>query len=274
MRIMNRYASAAAVFAAVAMAACEKTAVQVIDAPELPASQVRFFNFAVGGPAINFYANTTKVTAISSATCSPTPTDTVQQRVCRENGAESTNGVAVGGVGSGGLYAALQPGDYTLKGTIAATVDKDLAVATLPTTLTAGKIYSFYTSGFYNTGTKSEEAFIVEDALPDLDWTKAIIRFVNASSNSSPMTLTSRDSSTKLETAIGAAVAYKAAGTFVSIVPGVYELYTTNTGSATKVIQRTGVTFAPGRIYTVSARGDITVGTGANARALDNTANR
>ena len=274
MRIMTRYSSAAALLAAVALAACEKTAVQRIDAPELPAAQVRFFNFGHGTPAINFYANTTKMTAISSSACSPTPTDTMIQRLCRESGQESTAGVAYGGVGSGGLYAAIAPGDYTLKGTIAAATDKDLAVATLPTTLAANKIYSFYTSGPYNTTTKTVDAFIVEDPIPERNWDMVQVRFVNGSFNSSPMTLTTRDSTTKIETAIGGATTYKSAGTYVTIAPGTYELYTTVAGSGTKVIQRTGVTFAAGRIYTITARGDITLATGTNAKALDNTANR
>lgn len=273
-RMMTRYRATVAALAVVALAACEKTAVQVIDAPELPAAQVRFFNFGHGAPGLNFYANTTKMTAISSATCSPTPTDTVQQRLCRETGAESTTGVAYGGVGSGGLYAGIAPGDYTLKGQIAAATDKDLVVASLPATLAAGKIYSFYTSGPYNTTTKTVDAFIVEDPLPAQDWAVAQIRFVNASFNSSPMMLTVRDSTSKVETAIGTTVAYKAAGTFVSVPAGLYQLYTTNAGSGTKVIQRDGVTFSAGRIYTVTARGDITLATGTNAKALDNTANR
>jgi hypothetical protein len=271
---MTRNSLVAGLLAVAALAACEKNAVQTIDAPDLPSAQVRFFNFAVGGPALNFYANTTKMTAISSSTCSPTPTDTVQQRICRDAGAESTSGVTYGNVGSGGLYAGIQPGAYTLKGTIAAATDKDLAVATLPVTLENGKIYSFYTSGIYNSGTKTEEAFLVEDPIPALDWSNAIVRFVNASSNSSPMTLTARDSTAKTETAIGGAVAYKGAGTFVTIPGGLYELYTTVAGSGTKVIQRTGVTFSAGRIYTITARGDITVSSGAAAKALDNTANR
>jgi hypothetical protein len=273
---MTRSFPAAALLAALALAACEKTAQQLIDGPADPTTQaqVRFFNFGVGGPSVNFYANTTKMTAISSALCSPTPTDTVQQRICREGGQESTTGVAVGGVGSGGLYAGIAPGQYTITGKIAATTDKDLAVATLATTLEANKIYSYYVSGIYNTATKTEDSFIVEDPIPAIDWAKAPVRFVNAISNSSAMTLVARDSSTKTETTIATGTAYKSAGAFVSLTPGIYEFYTTVAGSATKVIQRTGVTLTAGRIYSLSARGDATLATGTNARSLDFTANR
>ena len=280
MRIMNRYATAAALLAVAALAACDKNTIRDIDGPvgpDLPASQIRFFNFGVNAPSMNFYANTTKVGGINSSTCSPTPTDTVQQRICREAGGEATTGIAYGSVAGGGLYSALQPGAYTLKGTIAATTDKDLAVASVPFTLDPNKVYSYYVSGFYNTTAKTVEAFVVEDPLPAQNWSKAIVRFVNAISNSNPMTLTVRDSTSKVETAIGTTVAYKSAGTFVAVDPGVVELYTTVAGSGTKVIARTGVTLVAGRIYTVTGRGDITLpytGTATNRPFLDVTANR
>ena len=279
-RTMTRYRAAAILVAGVSLAACEKNAVQKLAGPvgdaNIPSVQIRFFNFGLNAPAVNFYANTTKVTAVSSATCSPTPADTTQQRICRETGAEATTGVAYGGVGSGGLYAGLAPGDYTLKGTIAAATDKDLAITSVAATLTANKIYSYFVSGVYNTTTKTADAFLIEDPLPAIDWANAQIRFVNASHNSSPMQLTVRDSTTKVETVIGSGTtAYKSAGTFTAIPGALYQLYTTVAGSATKVIQRDGVTFNAGRIYTITARGDITVGgTATNARALDNTANR
>jgi len=47
-------------------------------------------------PGVNFYANSTKITAISSVT-----------------GAESTTGTAYGGAANGGLYSAIAPGSYT-----------------------------------------------------------------------------------------------------------------------------------------------------------------
>jgi hypothetical protein len=277
-RIMNRYASAAAALAVLALTACEKNTIVDITKPVIPTTQVRFFNFGVNAPQLNFYANETKMAAINSSLCSPTPTDTVQQRICRESGQESTTGIAYGAVGASGLYSVIEPGPYTLKGTIAATTDKNLAVASLPVTLDANKVYSFYVSGFYNTTTKTVDAFIVEDPIPAIDWEKATVRFVNAISNSSPMTLTARDSTTKIETAIGGTgtVAYKGAGTYTGIAPGTYELYTTVAGSGTKVIKREGVVLSAGRVYTISARGDITVvsTTATNRPFLDNTANR
>jgi hypothetical protein len=275
---MNRYPAVAALLCAVAIAACEKNGVQDITMPAAPIAQIRFFNFGVGAPSVNFYANTTKLTATGSSACSPTPTDTVQQRICRETGAESTTGVSygAGSVASTGMYSALTPGEYALKGTIAATTDHDLPVATVTTTLDADKYYSYYVSGVYNTGAKTVEAFVVEDPIPVFDYSVAKVRFVNAISNSSPMALIIKDKVTPFaDTPIGGDVAYKSAGDFVSVVPGSYDLRTT--GTTSNLPTRASVTFAAGRVYTITARGDITVsstGTATNRPFLDNTVNR
>ena len=101
-RIMNRHKFLTALVCAAALAGCEKNGPQDITGP-LPSARIKFFNFGVSSPAVNFYANTTKFTAISSAACSPTPTDTMIQRVCREGGQESTAGVAQGAAAAGGF---------------------------------------------------------------------------------------------------------------------------------------------------------------------------
>jgi hypothetical protein len=82
------------------------------------------------------------------------------------------------------------------------------------------------------------------------------------------------------EYAIGAEVTYKGAGAFTAIPAGVYDLSTRYTGLTTNAMTRTGVSFVFGRVYTVTARGDITVAAtptacgSANKTCLDNTANR
>ena len=90
---MINFRSLAAPFCAVVLSACGKDAVQTIAAPATGAD-IKFFNFGVNAPGVNFYANDTlKVTATSSTT-----------------GQESTTGTAYSGVGNAGLYAALAPG--------------------------------------------------------------------------------------------------------------------------------------------------------------------
>jgi len=249
----------AVLLAAATLTSCDKNAVQDIAGP-IANSRVRFFNFGVNAPGVNFYANTSKLTAISSTT-----------------GAESTTGVVYGGVGGSGFYSAIAPGAYTFTGKIAAATDKDLAIASVTATVEDGKAYSFYMSGFYNTTAKSVEGFVVlDDYAPAIDYANASVRFVNAISNSSPMVLYAKNTTSLTETALGAAVAYKGAGAFTTIPGGVYDLNTRLSGSSANVISRTAVSFSAGRVYTISARGDITVvsTTATNRPILDNTANR
>ena len=255
----SAFASLAILLLASPLASCDKNAVQDITGP-VAASRIKFFNFGVNAPAVNFYANDAKITAISSS-----------------SGIESTSGVAYGSPGSGGFYSAIAPGAYTLSGKIAATTDKDLAISQVNATIADGKSYSFYQSGFYDAASKKIDGFLVEDPIsPTIDYSVAVVRFVNAISNSSPMTLYAKNQTTGEEIAVGGPVAYKSAGAFTNLPGAVYDLSTRVAGSSTNAIVRTAVSFSAGRVYTISARGDMTVtSTTATTRPfLDNTLNR
>ena len=261
---MTRYSSIAALLFASLLAACGEKEVQSLTGTD-PHGRVRFFNFGVNAPSVNFYADATKMTAVTSTT-----------------GTESTAGIAYGVVAAGGAYATIDPGQHALTGRIAAATDKDLPISSVTTTVEDGKYYSFYQSGFYNTTTKNVESFVVEDNFPiSPDSTLATVRFVHAISNANPMTLYAKSTTAgSTEVPVGAEVTYKGAGAFVTIPPGVYDLSTRYTGSATNAITRTGVSFVGRKVYTITARGDIAVApttTGcvaANRTCLDNTANR
>jgi hypothetical protein len=243
-----------------ALYSCEKNAVQDITG-DPPQARIKFFNFGLGAPGVNFYANDTKMTAISSTTA-----------------VESVTGVVYGGVGAGGLYSSIKPGSYVFSGRISALVDKDLPIANITATIAADKDYSFYLSGVYNTTSKTVDGFVIEDAFPaKLDTGVAYVRFVNAIHNSSPMILYAKNTNTTAaEIAVGAAVAYKAGGAFITVPNGVYNLSVRNSGSATNLFTRTSVSFSRGRVYTIGARGDITIvsTTAVNRPFLDNTLNR
>jgi hypothetical protein len=260
---MHTHRSVAALLCAVVLSSCDlfdKSAVQTIAGPVPAGARIRFFNFGVNAPGVNFYANDTKITAITSAT-----------------GTESTLGVAYGAVGLGGFYSAIEPGQYTLSGRIAATVDKNLAISNVPATLETGKFYSAYQSGFYNTTAKTVDGFIVEDDFAaQIDYSVAYVRFVHAISNANPMTLYVRNPTSGEEITVGAERSYKGAGAFTAVPSGVYTVITRYTGSPTNVISRADVSFSAGRVYTIGARGDITVvsTTATNRPFLDNTANR
>lgn len=259
---MKRHTTTLAAFlCAGLLSACGKAEVRDISGPPPAASRIKFFNFGVNAPGVNFYADAAKMTAITSAT----------------PGVESTTGVTYGNAGAGGVYTAIAPGDHTFTAKIAATTDKDLAISTVTATIADGKFYSFYMSGFYNATAKTVEGFVVEDPVVEpTDFTAATVRFVNAISNSSPMTLYAKNTVTGVEVAVGGAVAYKGAGAFTPLTRAVYDLSTRLTGSTTNAIVRTGVSFLGGRVYTIGARGDMTVvsTTATNRPFLDNTANR
>jgi hypothetical protein len=189
---MNLFRASVVLLCAAALTACEADGVRDLTGP-LPSARVKFYNFGVGAPGVNFYANDTKMTAIASAT-----------------GTESTVGVNYGGVAAGDRYTAIQPGQYTFSGRIAAATDKDLAVSNAAATIEDGKFYSFYQSGIYDTATRTADAFVVEDALPrGINWSQSYVRFVHAISNAAPMTLYAKHTVTGAETAIGGMVAYK-----------------------------------------------------------------
>lgn len=259
---MNRHTTTlAALLCAGLLSACGKAEVRDISGPPPAASRIRFFNFGVNAPGVNFYAGATKMTAITSAT----------------PGVESTTGIVYGGVGAGGAYSAIAPGDYALTGKIAAATDKDLAISTVTATIADGKYYSFYMSGFYNTTTKTVEGFVVEDpVVPPTDFSVATVRFVHAISNADSLTLYAKNTVTGVEVPVGALVAYKGAGVFTALPTAVYDLSARLKGSTANAVTRTGVSFLGGRVYTVGARGDITVvsTTATNRPFLDNTPNR
>lgn len=274
---MTMHKSIAALLSVAALASCdyEKNAVQDITGV-LPAAGVRFFNFSVGAPSVNFYANDTKMTAILTATCSGvTVSDT-----CRTTGSEATTGVVYGNVGAGGLYSGIEPGQYTLTGRIAAATDKDLAISSLAATIESGKKYSYYMSGFYNTAAKTTDVFLVEDPFPaEIDWTAADVRFVHAISNANPMTLYARQVESGVEYPIGGEVGYKGATGFTKLPNGSYTLRTSYAGG-TNAMTRVAVSFSAGTVYTITARGDIltaptTTGCATtNRTCLDYTPNR
>lgn len=255
-------------------AACEKNAVQLIAGPQSGGANVKFFNFSVGSPSVNFFINDKKVTAVGNTACfSLDSLVNSNINLCSTTGIEATTGTAYGGAGNGasGWYSDVAPGPASISSRIATTVDKNLPIATLPTTVADKKFYSFYLSGIYNAATKSADSFIVEDVLPAQDFNVAHVRFVNASSTTEPMILYAKNRVTNEEVAVGGATAYKSGGAFVALPIGSYDLSTRTVGSTASVFTRTAVAFSGGRTYTIAARGNTASST---TMLLDNTANR
>lgn len=257
---MSRLKPIAVLVCAAALASCDafdKNAVQDITGP-MPTSRVKFFNFGVGTPGVNFYANDVKMTAISST-----------------SGTESTTGVNYGGAGANGMYVAIDPGQYTFSGRIAATTDKDLPISNVSGNIETGKYYSVYQSGIYDGTAKTVDGFIIEDAMPTgtIDFSVAHVRFVNAISNGTgDLNLFAANAQTAAaEIPIGGEVAYKGAGAFVTVPAGIYNVRARYTGAGTNLITRNTLSFVGGRVYTIAARGNTAT---ASTLALDFTQNQ
>lgn len=249
----------------------DKTAVQdITDPSDAATTRVKFHNFAPSSVGVNFYANDKKVTAISSTRCSPTPA-AADVEACRTTGFELATGTTYSNAAASGLYVSLDPGTTTLAAKIAGTAT---VVSSLSQSLEAGKFYTFVMSGIYNTTAQTAEAFVVEDPIPTtLDYSVATVRLVNAVSNATgPLNLIAINTTTTTATNVGAAVAYKAAGAFVTLPPGIYDFDVRYTGASTNLIpRRTGLALEPGRVYTLTARGSTAT---ASTLGLDFTSNQ
>lgn len=272
---MNRFRLLTVLLGGAALASCGKGGPVDLVATA-PNARVKFFNFGVNAPGVNFYANDSVVTAIGSTACTPMPAPPADS-TCRSQGVRATTGTTYSNAAAGGLYSSIAPGQYTLTGRIAATTDNGLTVASVSTTVAGGKAYSFYVSGIYSTTSKTVDAFVVEDNYPQtVSPDTTYLRFVNAISNAGTLTLYLRDPTTLAVAPVGTAQAYKGAGSFVAFYGGgAVDLVVRTAGATTNAITRTGLSFSPGRVYTITARGDITVtsSSATNAPSLDNTAN-
>lgn len=262
----------AVLLSAALLASCDlfgDTGVRDLTAP-LPSARVKFHNFSPSSVGVNFFANDVKMTAVLTTACTA-PTTAADSTACATTGIESATGVTYGGTASGGRYDAIDPGQYTFAAKIASKPD---VVSTTAGTVAAGKYYSFFLSGIYNTTTKAAESFLIEDPVPtgDPDYTVATVRFVNAVSNGTgDLNLSVTNTETSTATVIGGAVAYKTGGVFVTVPAGTYNLAARYTGSSTNVISRTAVSLLGGRVYTITSRGSTAT---ASTLGLDLTENQ
>lgn len=264
MKSLNIYS--AVLLLSVLCASCKKDGITEIATTNTDGgAQIKFFNFGVNSPGLNFFANNGKVSAIVSAT-----------------GTEASTGVVYGTVFPTTNYSLLNPAQYTFQGMVPAlaALNPNTVVATLSSALEANKFYSLYTCGIYNATAKSTDAFIVEDKIPVSNATSANVRFVNTISNANGgLNLVVKNTTTLTEQVLATNIPYKGASEFVLVPNGVYEIYARYPGNPANIISRNGtsvVSFIAGRTYTLSSRGDITVTgtTAANRPFLDNTSNR
>jgi hypothetical protein len=257
----------AVLLCAASLSACDKNAVQDITTPITGGAFVRFQNYGVNAPGVNFYANEQKVTAVSSTSCTP-PTDPK----CSTTGIESATGVAYGGSANGANYEMLAPGQYTLSSRIAALADNGLVISSTSAPLTAGKYYTYFVSGIYNATAKTADAFIIEDNLPtSFDYTKSYIRIVNASVNSPTISASTQLQGATDIVSVATALAYKSASPIVTVAPGLSDV-TITIGTITATAK--GLNLFAGHVLTLALSGDATATTGANVLTIRAVYNR
>lgn len=230
---------------------------------EIVGAKIRLYNFAIGGPTVNFYSNEVKISAVGSS-----------------NALEALGGVVYGGEYPSNQYALAPAGNRN----ILAITPMNLAVngavttATIPADLADGKFYSIYTSGIYNTVDKKSEGFYVEDVFPQtIDTAGAYVRIVNPCPNSSIRLLLQKTQTVAgvktiiEEVEVGSDVEYQKASPFLLIKPGAWELVLTDKNSG-KTATRAATGFLKQRVYTLSLRGNIV--TGSPAAFIDFTTNK
>lgn len=240
----RKYRILTPLFFSVLICGCKKNAIHEISKPISGGAFIKYFNFAVNSPTVNFYADNTKVSASLSTTGVESP----------------TTGVAYSAVyPSANAYSLIAAGTYEFKAKIPSTAsaDADLAITAIKKQVEDGKSYSLYTCGLYDSATKKTDVFIIDDELPPVDNSAAYVRFVNSSYNANPVNLTFRNKTTSSETVVAANVAYKSASPFQKMPDGVYELILSYPNSKDIIVARKDVNIINANVYTFSLRGDI-----------------
>ena len=249
---------------------CEKNAVTDITVP-YSGAQLKYYNFAINGPTVNFYANDIKTTATLTA-----------------SGVESAAGVNFGGlvplrgyslapIGSV-KFSSLTPSTMVVNNALGQ--GPNIETSTVTKTVEDGKNYSYYTSGIYDYVTKKSDAFIIDDTLPAADTSIAYIRVVNPGHNTTALSLELTQTITNVNPSIPpivivttpiTSVAYKTASAYIPVKQGSYTLRLIDSPSG-KVVTRAATSFLKGRLYTFTLRGNLITGT--PAPFLDFTENR
>ncbi len=238
------------------LGACEKNTIEEHYAPTTAGAHVKMIHAAQEAPMVNMYFGNEKITALAPVV---TTTDTIVTGL-------SYAGTAVFPASYG--YANVPAGSYevqmidtTSKRGSADVISKTSATLNDKTPYTAfliGKLGAF-------------ETIVVEDKLPEGDYTKAYIRFVNVMADAPAFDVKAVNKATADAPApveVGTNVAYKGSTGYVAIVPGTYDFPIYVAGSSTPYTTMTGVAPSAGRVYTFYTRGVYTAKPATTNRVL------
>jgi hypothetical protein len=224
--------------------ACEKdnfvenTPYSVIAEGDPSFSYVKFLNMTPGSPSVNFFVNDVKISGVY-------------------NTASTDNGYGYSGLFPSLGYAAINPGSNVLKANItgSAVADAGLNVLTATSDFAAGKYYSIFTTGVYDTTAKKiPSSLVIEDIEPALDTAKIFLRVINLYAGGPNIDLLQAGTNQKLISN----VSFNAASAFVEIPnPGKENTYNLNLSGSDALLKASilKLTLTKGRAYTFIIRG-------------------
>lgn len=240
----------------------------VVRAPSKEHGQVRFYNFVINGPQVEFYANGVKSTSRVSTT-----------------GQQASTGLGYGAThpnigyveipaGENILIEAITPPTYLIPANNVNNYGQNLLAASLIVPkIEALKTYSIYLCGYWDKVAQKGNAFIIDEVMPGVDTASTFIRFVNSGTEQAgPLRFAVTNTRDTLVGTIGIAeeVPFAKGSPFVAVPYGTYDLKLyTATGDS---LIRRGIALSPDRVHTFALRGDILAKT--PAPWIDNIQNR
>jgi hypothetical protein len=237
------------------ISSCEKNAIDNNAVPVTAGSHIKMVHAAQEAPMANLFVGNEKVSAIAPNA----------QNVSL---GLSYTGTAVFPVSYGYANVAAGPTNVQIIDTVGA---KGTAVilAAKSVSLDAASSYTAFLTG----KTGSFEAHIIKDELPELNYTKAYVRFVNVMVDAPAnfeLKANFKATATKpaTSTPIGADIAYKQHTPFIAIEPGTYDFPVFVQGATTAYTTMTNITPVAGRVYTFYIRGNYTASPAVANRVL------
>lgn len=239
------YKSFALLAAGLMLGSCDENAIEDHNEPVNGGAFIKFVHAAPAAPAVNFFLDNSKISALAANS------DGEEQGLTF-----ASNSIFPASYG----YANVPSGAHTLQAMSPATVGAGV-VSNSSVTLNEGMHYTAFMVG----ETEGFENFLVEDNLPEADYTKSYVRFVNVADNApadfdveAVRTATSETPETR--TVVGTDVTYKGNTAYVAIeAQGSYmlELKTQNAAGETVTSKSASFTPTAGRVYTLALRGDF-----------------
>ncbi|MBC5994480.1 DUF4397 domain-containing protein [Pontibacter cellulosilyticus] len=239
--------------------ACEENAIPERTDYVESGAMIRFSHASQDAPMVNFYLGDKKVTA-KSPTLSNRETGLFWSSTLANTIHPATYG-----------YVNVPAGAYTLNAidttTVAGTTAlKKNVVVSMPVQLEESKFYTSYLVG----GAGNLEILTIKDELPEPDFSKAYVRFVNGMAGA-PTGFTveaTRTAPTTGSQTIATDVAFKGNSGYVAIEPGTYNLALFLQGATKAYTTWTSGSIVAGRVYTFYTKGNYTTTPGTINRQL------